>query len=96
MADFSSAVRFAPESPKEADQNLDRFEVALALLPAERQHRVRFEDLLEAPVTVLEETCAFLGIDFHPDMAFPYEKQEARMTDGRAAWGRCPPDVWRS
>ncbi|HEV7514825.1 MAG TPA: sulfotransferase, partial [Thermoanaerobaculia bacterium] len=71
----------------------------LAGVPRERQMRVRFEDLLARPVPVLAEICAFLGLDFHPDMALPYkspgdeEQGTGRMTDGIHPWSRMLGDV---
>ncbi|MFL6291648.1 MAG: condensation domain-containing protein, partial [Thermoanaerobaculia bacterium] len=65
----------------------------LAGVPAERQRRVRFEDLLSAPEPVLREICEFLGVDYHPDMALPYKEKSARMTDGIHAWSRMLGDV---
>jgi amino acid adenylation domain-containing protein len=71
----------------------------LAGVPRERQMRVHFEDLLAHPVPVLEEVCAFLGLDFHPGMALPYEGRGAeasgtgRMTDGIHPWSRMLGDV---
>jgi amino acid adenylation domain-containing protein len=71
----------------------------LAGVPRERQMRVHFEDLLAHPAPVLEEVCAFLGLDFHPEMALPYEKRggeapgAGRMTDGIHPWSRMLGDV---
>jgi amino acid adenylation domain-containing protein len=62
-------------------------------VPAERQHRVRFEDLLEEPERALREICRFLGLEYHPDMAEPYERTSARMTDGIHAESRMLGDV---
>ncbi|HYH44517.1 MAG TPA: condensation domain-containing protein, partial [Thermoanaerobaculia bacterium] len=78
-----------------SQQNILAF---LAKIPRERQLQIRFEDLLASPVPVLEEICAFLGLDFHPDMALPYkaketEAQAGRMTDGIHAWSRMLGDV---
>ncbi len=58
----------------------------LAAVPAERQIRVRFEELVAGPREVMEGLCAFLGIDFHPALLSPYEGR--RMTDGLHAAGR--------
>ncbi len=49
-------------------------------IPTERQHRVRYEDLVSHPQELMEQMCRFLGVEFHPDMAQPY--QGTRMTDG--------------
>ncbi len=52
----------------------------LARIPAERQHRVWFEELVSHPEPVMQGICEFLGIDFHPAMLEPY--QGDRMTSG--------------
>jgi len=70
--------------------NVTRF---LAGVPAGRWHRVRFEDLVRDPVSELAAICAFLGIDYHPDMAEPYQDRQARMTDGVHAESRMLGDV---
>ncbi|MCG8352465.1 MAG: condensation domain-containing protein, partial [Chloroflexales bacterium] len=49
-------------------------------IPAERYHRVMYEDLVSQPRAAMEEVCQFLGIEFHPAMVKPYEGK--RMTDG--------------
>ena len=49
-------------------------------VPQERQHRVRFEDLLVNPRHELERICEFLDEDFQIDMLKPYEGK--KMTDG--------------
>jgi thioesterase domain-containing protein len=71
-------------------QNIVEF---LTAVPAERQHWVRFEDLVRDPVAELMRLCGFLGIDFHPDMTDPYKEAGARMTDGLHAQSRMLGDV---
>jgi len=71
-------------------QNILRF---LAEVPGSRQHRVRFEDLVNEPQPTLKEVCRFLGIDLHPDMLDPYKNRERRMTDGIHATSRILGDV---
>ena len=71
-------------------QNVVEF---LADVPAERQLRLRFEDLVREPVPVLESLCSFLGLDFHPAMAEPYAAPDARMVDGLHAESRMLGDV---
>jgi amino acid adenylation domain-containing protein len=56
----------------------------LAKVPAGRQLRVRFEDLVHRPREISEEAAAFLGVEFHPAMLQPYEERQERMTDGVA------------
>ncbi len=59
----------------------------LAAIPSERQHQVRFEDLVRNPEGELRRLCSALGLDYHPDMADPYKDERARMTDGVHAGG---------
>ncbi len=59
---------------------------ALSDVPAERVHRLRFEDLVTSPRESLSAVCAFLGLPFEPAMAEPYEGR--RMTDGIHAESR--------
>ncbi|MBN1481967.1 amino acid adenylation domain-containing protein [candidate division KSB1 bacterium] len=60
-----------------SNQNILAF---LQDVPQERQHRVRFEDILLNPQAELEHMCKFLGIDFQPAMLEPYKGK--KMTDG--------------
>jgi amino acid adenylation domain-containing protein len=48
----------------------------------ERQHIVRFEELVKEPRSVLTGISEFLGLEFHPEMMEPYKDRSARMTDG--------------
>jgi thioesterase domain-containing protein len=73
-----------------SEQNITEF---LETVPAERQHQVRFEELLESPEAVLRGVCDFLGIDFVPAMLEPYESREKRMTNGLHAESRMLGDV---
>jgi thioesterase domain-containing protein len=52
----------------------------LASVPAARQHRLRFEELVQDPRETLERLCGFLGIDFDSALLDPYGP--GRMTDG--------------
>jgi amino acid adenylation domain-containing protein len=54
----------------------------LKQVPANRQHRLRFEDLLKEPRTVMEDICHFLGLEFNAEMLQPYKDKKTRMTDG--------------
>ncbi len=65
----------------------------LAGVPAERHHRVGFEDLVARPEEVLAGICGFLGIPYEPAMARPYEERRQRMTDGIHAESRMLGDV---
>jgi amino acid adenylation domain-containing protein len=60
-------------------QNIQQF---LQRIPAERQHLVRFEDLVRHPQPVMRDLCRFLGIDLHPAMLLPYDGD--KMTSGVA------------
>ncbi|HEX4083936.1 MAG TPA: amino acid adenylation domain-containing protein, partial [Chthoniobacteraceae bacterium] len=54
----------------------------LRQVPAHRQHRARFEDLVSTPEPVLAGLCEWLEIPFVPAMANPYAGGTERMTDG--------------
>ncbi len=79
---------FAPEAQAERVWLLGHRNILehLAGVPAERQLRLRFEDLVEAPRVAMEAICHFLGLGFEPAMLDPYEGR--RMTDGLAAESR--------
>jgi hypothetical protein len=51
-----------------SNQNIIEF---LQRVPRERQHRVKFEDLLREPQPVMESLCRFLGLSFHAEMLQP-------------------------
>src|SRR6185369_7274082 len=73
-----------------SNQNILEF---LKSVPPERQHQVRFEELISQPESVLEQLCASLGLELHPDMLEPYKKKAQRMTDGIHAQSRMLGDV---
>ena len=54
----------------------------LETIPAERRHRVRFEDLTARPEEAARGLCDFLGVEFAPAMTDPYQGGHGRMTDG--------------
>jgi thioesterase domain-containing protein len=54
----------------------------LTEVAAERQHQVRFEDLVKEPERVLRGICDFLGLEYEDAMAAPYQQQEQKMVDG--------------
>jgi amino acid adenylation domain-containing protein len=60
-----------------AHDNILRF---LAGVPGERQHRLRFEELLREPQRQMAELGRFLGVGFEAGMLEPYSGR--RMTDG--------------
>jgi LPS sulfotransferase NodH len=51
-------------------------------VPAERQLRVAFEDLVRAPEATMRAVAGFLGLDYEPAMLEPQRDRQARMTDG--------------
>ena len=51
-------------------------------IPAERQHRVKFEDLVSEPQPTVESLSRFLGVNVEPEMLEPYREKQRRMTDG--------------
>jgi hypothetical protein len=53
----------------------------LAGIPADRQCRIAYEDLVTDPRPVMERVCATLGVPFHEDVLDPYEGD--RMRDGQ-------------
>ena len=61
------------------EENVHSF---LGGVPAERQHLVRFEELVTDPETTIRGICNFVGLPFHPATLNPYEEQDKRMTDG--------------
>ncbi|HEY0604990.1 MAG TPA: non-ribosomal peptide synthase/polyketide synthase, partial [Herpetosiphonaceae bacterium] len=73
-----------------SQQNIREF---LTAIPAERQYRLRFEDLTAQPEALLHDLCRFLGLDFHPEMAQPYQDKQQRMTDGIHAMSKMLGDV---
>jgi amino acid adenylation domain-containing protein len=73
-----------------SQQNILNF---LKDVPAERQHQLRFEELVNNPQETLEKLCAFLGLKFQPEMVEPYKHKEKRMTDGIHPLSRMLGDV---
>nr|QEO74122.1 AMP-dependent synthetase and ligase [uncultured bacterium] len=67
--------------------------VFLETVPAHRQHRLLFEDLVRDPEGELRRLCAAVGIEYHPGMADPYKEKRSRMTDGLHAEGRMLGDM---
>ncbi|MBV9211459.1 MAG: amino acid adenylation domain-containing protein, partial [Acidobacteria bacterium] len=62
-------------------------------VPQERQHRLRFEELVTEPEETLEALCRFLKLELHPAMLQPYQEQRGRMTDGLYKESRMLGDV---
>jgi amino acid adenylation domain-containing protein len=74
-----------------SQQNIVEF---LAGVPAHRQHRVRFEELVATPEPVLEGVAAFLDVPFDHRMRDPYGQDPgALMTDAVHPIGRMLGDV---
>jgi hypothetical protein len=73
-----------------SQQNILEF---LRQIPAGRQHRVKFEELVSSPRSVLESLSRFLNIDFDEAMLRPYEDGQKRMTDGAYPLSKMVGDV---
>ncbi len=73
-----------------SQQNIVEF---LQDVPIDRQHQLKFEDLVSRPNETLEQLCNFLGVELHPDMLQPYKGGAQRMTDGIHAESRMLGDV---
>ena len=73
-----------------SQQNILTF---LSDVPAHRQLRVSFEELVNQPKVTIEGICRFLRLDFHSDMLCPYDDQKSRMTDGIYSVSRMLGDV---
>jgi thioesterase domain-containing protein len=72
-------------------QNILQF---LKEIPADRQTRVYFEDLVKQPEKVMESVAQFLRLEFHSNMADPYhESEKSRMTDAIHPMARMLGDV---
>lgn len=61
------------------NENIIKF---LQSIPAERQFRLRFEDLVSQPELEMREFCRRVGLEFAQGMITPQEEREQRMTDG--------------
>ena len=51
-------------------------------IPQQRQHAVRFEDIVRQPESSIRQICEFLDIQYDAAMLQPYDKRRARMTEG--------------
>jgi amino acid adenylation domain-containing protein len=54
----------------------------LETVPAERQFKVHFEELVNEPERVLRGVCEFLRLKYVSEMATPYQGSSERMTNG--------------
>jgi hypothetical protein len=62
-----------------AERNARRF---LAGIPRNRQHHLRYEDLLSAPEATMRSVCEAAGIRYEPEVVQPYHDRERKMVDG--------------
>ena len=60
-------------------QNITTF---LKDIPAERQARIQFEQLVSDPETVWRGVCTQIGIPYHDGLVQPYQNRERKMVDG--------------
>ena len=84
ILNFAEEGRFTTRQVAEltwliSHQNILSF---LSNVPASRQLRVHFEQLVHGPRAVMEAVCDLMNIDFDPLMLEPYRHQEQRMVDG--------------
>ncbi|MEO5579863.1 MAG: amino acid adenylation domain-containing protein [Gemmatimonadaceae bacterium] len=61
-------------------------------VPAHRQRRVRFEDLVSQPDATIRALCHWLQIPFVADMLRPYDDPAVRMTDATSVHSRMQGD----
>lgn len=61
------------------NQNIVKF---LQNIPAERQFRLKFEDVVSQPEREMRAFCTQAGLEFAPGMLTPQEERQQRMTDG--------------
>ncbi len=54
----------------------------LARIEPERQHLVRYEELVSDPASVMADLCRFLGVPFDEAVLRPYDNPVRRMTGG--------------
>jgi amino acid adenylation domain-containing protein len=65
----------------------------LASVPPERQHLLRFEDLVHDPEGAMRGLCRFLDLPFEDGLLDPYSDTHSRMADGPYAESRALGDV---
>jgi hypothetical protein len=51
-------------------------------VPPQRQHQIRFEDLVADPGAAMRALCSGLGLPFDEQLLRPYDGLEAKMVDG--------------
>ena len=62
-------------------------------IPADRQFRVIYEDLVTHPEATMQALCQQVGLAFHPGLLNPYENLEGKMVDGIYKDSRSMSDV---
>ena len=65
----------------------------LRQIPASRQYRLTFEDLVKTPQAAMEGVCRFLHLEFQAEMLQPHKDGKAKMTDGIHPLSRMLGDV---
>ncbi len=58
--------------------NIEKF---LKAVPANRQVRIKYEDLVERPEQTMSKVCEFLGAPFHEATLTPFDGNPSRMSD---------------
>lgn len=54
----------------------------LKKVPADRQFRMSYEELVKNPESVMRQMCQAVGLPFHPDLLRPYQNLDKKMTSG--------------
>ena len=54
----------------------------LQKIPADRQFKIIYEDLVNDPKQVMQAMCEKVGLPFHPNLLNPYLDIDKKMTDG--------------
>ena len=54
----------------------------LIQIPADRQFRLNYEDLVQEPGKMMRALCTQLGISYQPQLIRPYDQLDRKMTDG--------------
>ena len=62
-------------------------------VPSARQHRVKFEDLVKRPETLMKRVCSFLNLEYDAAMIEPHHGKAEKMTDGIHGLSRMLGDI---
>ncbi|GGA46198.1 hypothetical protein CYANOKiyG1_65190 [Okeania sp. KiyG1] len=83
MAEDTDDMRFSVKQKGELMWSIchDNILKFLKNVPSSRQHRVKYEDLVQQPQSTVNLLCEFIGLDFHVDMLQPYKEKKQRMSD---------------